>query len=275
MQRNHREAGHQVEIEADQAIERVFRFALGALFVLHHHLGGVLGEGVGQRRDEGVDLLAGVDGGYDVAAVGAQHAALVGHLDVGDALAQVVHGARCDVAPPAVVALFADAADVIVALVHFGEHLADFFRRVLQVGVQGDDALALAMLEAGHDRHVLAEVAVEQHDASDVRALLELLAQDGGGTVAAAVVDEDDLVRNAELVERGIEPVEQGLQALFLVVYRDDDGEFDGVHFLVVSMISLTAEHTRSTSASSIAGNSGSVTVSRPMRSALGKSPSL
>ena len=194
LQRHHREAGHQVEIEADQAVERIFRFARGALLVLHHDFGGVLGEGVGQRRNEGVDLLAGVDGVDDVAAVGAQHAALVGHLDAGDAFAQPVHGARGDVAPPAVAALLADAADVVVALVHLGEQLADFLRRVLQVGIQGDDALAAAVFEAGHDRHVLAEVAVEQHHAGDVRALLELLAQDRGGAVAAAVVDEDDLV---------------------------------------------------------------------------------
>ena len=133
-------------------------------------------------------------------------------------------------APPAVLALRADAADVVVAFVHLGQQLADIFRRVLQVGVQGDDALAAAVLEAGHDRHVLAEVAVEQHHARDVRAFLELLAQDRGGAVAAAVVDEHDLVRDAEFVERGIEPVEQGLQALFFVVDGDDDGEFGMVH---------------------------------------------
>jgi len=41
------------------------------------------------------------------------------------------------------------------------------------------------------------------------------------------------------------------------------------------SRTSATASHTRSTSDNSMAGNSGRVTVSRPILSALGKSPSL
>ena len=104
----------------------------------------------------------------DVAAVGAQHAALVGHLDAGDALAQAVHRPRRDAPPPRVLARAAHAADVVVARVHRGEQLADLLRRILQVGVERDDALAAAVLEAGDDRHVLAVVGVEQDDARHV-----------------------------------------------------------------------------------------------------------
>ena len=39
-----------------------------------------------------------------------------------------------------------------------------------------------------------------------------------------------DLIGNAELVQRRIQPVEQGLQALFFVVDGDDDGKIDGTH---------------------------------------------
>ena len=51
------------------------------------------------------------------------------------------------------------AADVIVAGVHRGEQLADLLRRILQVGVERDDALAAHLREARDDRHVLAVVA--------------------------------------------------------------------------------------------------------------------
>jgi hypothetical protein len=97
-------------------------------------------------------------------------------------------------AEQAVLALAADAADVVVALAHLGDQLVDFLGRVLQVGIERDDDLAAAMLEAGHDRHVLAGVGGEEHHARDVGPGLELLAQDRRRAVAAAVVDEDDLV---------------------------------------------------------------------------------
>ena len=76
----------------------------------------------------------------------------------------------------AVLALRADRADVVVARVHLGEQLADLLRRILQVGVQRDDALAAHLLEAGHDRHVLAEVGGEQDDARHVGTPVELVA---------------------------------------------------------------------------------------------------
>ena len=124
------------------------------------------------------------------------------------------------------------------------------------------------VLETRHDRHVLAEVSVEQDHPGDIRTPLELLAQDGGGAVAAAVVDEDDFVAGFQFVERRVEALEQGLQTFFLVVDRNDDGDVRIAHCLALSMISLMAAHTRSTSCSDMSGNSGRVTVSRPIFSA-------
>ena len=191
---------------------------------------GIAREAVGQRRDEGADFLAAVDRVDDVAVVGAEHAALVGHLDAGDLFAQAVHGARGDMAPHAVAALAADGADVIVALVHLRQQQSGVFRRVLQVGIQRHDALAAALLETGHDGHVLAEIAVEQHHTRHIGAFLELFAQDGGGTVAAAIVDEHDLIRDAELVQCGIEAVKQGLQPLFFVIDGNNNGKLGDIH---------------------------------------------
>ncbi len=145
----------------------------------------------------------------DVAAVGAQHAALVGHPDVGDALAQPVHRARCDAPPPRVLARSPHAADVVVAGVHLGQQAGDLLRRILQVGIERDDALAAHVLEAGDDRHVLAVVGVEQDDPRHVGSGQELVLEQRRRAVAAAVVDEDDLVRDMQRVERRIQPGEQ------------------------------------------------------------------
>ena len=79
----------------------------------------------------------------------------------------------------------------------------------MQVGIEGDNRLAADFAEAGHDRHVLAEVAVEQNHARDVGPALELFAQHRSGAVVAAVVDEDDFVAALERVERGIETLKQ------------------------------------------------------------------
>src|SRR3989338_4954666 len=129
--------------------------------------------------------------------------------------------------PPAVAALAADRADVVVPFVHLREQQAGILRRVLQVGVQSHYALPAAVLESRQDRHVLAEIAVEQDHPRHIGTLLELLAQDRGGTVAAAVVDEQNLIRDTELVQRRVQPVEQGLQALLFVIDGDDDGKVD------------------------------------------------
>jgi hypothetical protein len=90
-----------------------------------------------------------------------------------------------------------------VAFAHLGDQLADFLGRILQVGIQRDDDLAAAVLEAGHDGHVLAGVGGKQDDAGDVGARLELLAQDRGRAVAAAVVDENDFVASPRASSAG------------------------------------------------------------------------
>jgi hypothetical protein len=91
---------------------------------------------------------------------------------------------------------------IVGALVHRREELADLLGRVLQVGVERHDAPAADTLEAGDDRHVLAVVRVEQHDARDVGPNAKLVGEQRGRAVAAAVVDEQDLVGDAERVQR-------------------------------------------------------------------------
>src|SRR5438874_1907799 len=90
-----------------------------------------------------------------------------------------------------------------------------------------------------------------------------------------SVMREDDLVGGRELGERGIEAREERGQHVLLVVYRDHDGENRRGHQAALrSSMRFIASHTRSTSVSRISGKSGSVTVSRAMRSELGNCPS-
>ena len=275
LQRHQRKAGHQVEVEADQRIKRILGFPGVTFFMSHFDLGRILREGVGQGRNEGTDLTTAIDGVDDRPRVGAQHAALVSHFDPGDTLAQAVHGLRRPAAERRVLAVLTNTADTVITFAHLGDQFADFFRRILQVGIQRHHDLSARVLEAGHDRHVLSGVGCEQDGASHVGSLFKLRSQQGSGTVTAAIVDEDHFTARAQRVERRIEPVEERRQAGFFVVDGDDDRDFRNVHFLLSLMFSARAMHTRATSASAMPGKRGSVMVSRPTRSALGKSPSL
>ena len=102
----------------------------------------------------------------------------------------------------------------------------NFFGRVLQVGIKGDDDLAGRVLESGEDRRVLAEVALKQDHVRFPRARSVLGAQQRDRAIGAAVVHEDALVRCAQLIERLIEPHEQLRQAGLLVEDRHDDADF-------------------------------------------------
>src|SRR4029077_10119528 len=113
----------------------------------------------------------------------------------------------------------------------------------------------------------------QHHHPRHLRSSLKLLAQLRDGAVAAAVIDEYEIVGAPEGIERRVQPLEQEGEPLLLVVDRDDDGDVR-IHRRAPARISFVASTARSTSASSIAGNSGKVTVSRPMRSAFGNCPS-
>nr|GFD49949.1 hypothetical protein [Tanacetum cinerariifolium] len=120
-----------------------------------------------------------------------------------------------------------------------------------QVSIQRDHEIAFALLEAGHDRRVLAVVAVE--DDRDYRAAITLssLEQYLGRVVTTAVVNQNDFVGLAHLRAGRFGTAQQFRQALFLVVDRDNDRHaVDGVRFHErTSTMDSMALTTRSTSA--------------------------
>ena len=188
-------------------------------------LGRIGGIAHGQRRDEGRGLAAGGDVLDDVAPVGAQHATLVAHADVRGGLADHVEQARGAAAEPGILAVLAVAADHVVPVVDFRQQFGNLLRRVLQIGVERHDHLAAGALEGRHDRHVLAEVAVEVDHAHLFRALLVEIPQQCERIVAAAVVGKKDFVGLADPVEHRRQTRKQCRQVFLFVVHRYDDCE--------------------------------------------------
>jgi hypothetical protein len=135
----------------------VAEFALG---VHHRDLHRAPGEGIRQDRDKGAALMAVEHGVDDMAAVGAQHAAVVAHRFTGGALDQAVDHLRRAFAEDAVLTVLAHGAHHVVAFIRLRHQARDLFRRVLQVGIKGNNQIAGHMAEAGHDRRVLAVVTV-------------------------------------------------------------------------------------------------------------------
>ena len=115
--------------------------------------------------------------------------------------------------------------DHVVALAPARDHLRDQFRRVLQVGVDRHHGGAGGMIQAGGERHLLAEVArqVDDLDAGLARVPVQQALE---GVVAAAVVDADDLPAASGLVEDAADTFEEGVEVVGLVVHRRDDGDF-------------------------------------------------
>jgi len=101
-----------------------------------------------------------------------------------------------------------------------------------------------------------------------VEAALPKLLRPGGGLLLK-ILDGPE----AERIERRVQAREQRRQHLLLVVHGNHDRDA-GTHEPSSPSVRETASHTRSTSAFSIPGNSGSVAMPLPMRSAWGNCPS-
>lgn len=83
----------------------------------------------------------------------------------------------------------------VIALFRHADQTRDLLRRVLQIGVQRNHQIAGHLVETGHDRRVLAIVAVQQNGDDVAVRLFRRRGQHVRGVVAAAIVDEDDFIR--------------------------------------------------------------------------------
>lgn len=102
----------------------------------------------------------------------------------------------------------------------FGDQL----RRILQVGINNYHGIAMGMVEAGGEGNVLAEIA-RQAQYLDGRIARPVGHQPGHGVIAAAVVDADDIVAAAQIVEHRLDTLEEEVDAVGLVEHGNDHGD--------------------------------------------------
>ncbi len=180
---------------------------------------------LGQHVDEAVHLAIQGDRFGQVAAHGPQGAAEVLGAYAGDLADEPVAQQAGDLANEQMV-LAADpqAEDRVVTFLEFLEHDRDVGRIVLQIAVQGYDDVARGPVDAGLQGGRLAEVAA-QADYLDQRVALRQFFQDLERAVAAAVVHEDDFIKQAQRVDGSVEPLMQLADVLPFVLDRNHHRE--------------------------------------------------
>ena len=131
--------------------------------------------------------------------------------------------------PPVAARLLAleAAEDDVVALERLVDQQEQLVGRVLQVVVHGDDVVAGGLAQAGEVGVVLAVVA-QQVEGDDVRRAAGAVGDDVPAPVAAAVVDQHDLVAQARGLEDLDDPVDGRADEVLAVVDRDHDGVGEG-----------------------------------------------
>jgi hypothetical protein len=132
---------------------------------------------------------------------------------------------------PSVGARAARRAHYFGAVAPRGDERGDDFGRVLQIRVHRHDGICAARVcEASGERGLEAEVAREL-DELEARVARRLRADERGGIIATAVIDEHGAPGAVALrIEQRGEPREQVGQHRVLVEHRDDDGDDGGGH---------------------------------------------
>ena len=161
----------------------------------------------------------------DFAPVTLEGASVVAEADAADPADDSIGGARWEnPGQPRVLPILSPAADHIVPLVKFVQDLRNVGGIVLEIGIHGNDDPALGMIETCRQGRRLSEVASElQHQ--DMMVPFGEIGQDSTASVAASVVDEENLVFELESLENPRQILVQDLKIGFLVVDGNDDGQ--------------------------------------------------
>ncbi|VEC84176.1 Uncharacterised protein [Raoultella ornithinolytica] len=138
-QRRGGQTGHQVVHQINQAHKAVFGIAKFTLRVHHRDFDRPAREGICQNRDKRTAFMAIEHRVDNVAAIGAQHAAVVPHRFTGGALNQAVDHLRRAFTEEGVLAVLPNGTDHVVTFVRLRHQARDLFRWVLQVGIKGNN----------------------------------------------------------------------------------------------------------------------------------------
>ena len=149
-------------------------------------------------------------------------------LDVDHAAQQAVeHRGGGELEPAFAVAAQPLAVNDIEAFIHLRHHRAEQFRRILQVGIENENALAATEFEPRAQGDLVAVVAGKV-DGDDMVVLFGQLENGLARAVRRAIDDKDDLVGGALFQACGRYPPMKLGHPSQLVVARDDHRQHDG-----------------------------------------------
>lgn len=224
-QRRERECGQGFEREPEEFAEAVFRLAGVALVAVVEH--GPLLEA--DPRDEPADeariLAALAEGQHDAAIHESEVARVARDGHVGEPREQAIEEPSGE---PLHRGLAGSMAALRIGHVNAvtprGDKIADHLRRVLQVGVDEDDGIALGAVKAGGRGHLVPEVAAEGEEL-DTRVAAGERTDRRERAVGAPVIHEDDLVIIGTLAEHGVETLVQRGDIALLVEGGDHNAD--------------------------------------------------
>ena len=213
--------GHQVEHAADDAaLPRVLRLARPAGVQLDVDLGGAEALPVREHDEEPVPVVPQAHGLENVGAEGL-HGVEVADRHIEDAPAErVVDRRNRALAVPS----HLPPGDDVPPFLEPVQEAGDLGREVLQVGVEENQILPVGRLGGGEKRLGLALVDPVAQDSQPVPAAALGLRQ-RGRSVGRAVVHQDDLAGQSELLEGGAHLRDQVGDVGSLVIRGDDKGE--------------------------------------------------
>ncbi len=112
-----------------------------------------------------------------------------------------------------------------IGALHQPPHLAEQFGRVLQIGVNGQNTLATAGVEAGGNRQLMA-VTARKIDRHHTWIAAHQIRHDRPGAIGGAVVEQDQFIIGADSRLRGgRHAAVKFLDALLFIEARRDDGK--------------------------------------------------
>ena len=174
--------------------------------------------------------------GKDAAAVEEAEVAYVfEHVEAGGTVEEAVVEAAQTAAQPTLARNVSPRIDVLCSLFPEAKHVGDEGGRMLEVGVEDDDAVARSVVKARQHSILLAKIAREA-DEGHPRVLATQLPHDAQRLVAAAVVDEQHLPLVLHLAVHDLtQGCMEGGERRLLVVAGDEQGDF--LHFFLISYV--------------------------------------
>src|SRR4029453_603130 len=215
---------HEVEKAADVPLDAVVGSSVLPRSMVDGQLGDAITAVVSEHRQEAMELSVDPQVSHDLGPVGLQSAVHVVQSEAGPASGAAVEDPREQPAREWISPLGLPARDEVEALIELGQEAWDLGGVVLEVGVDRDGDIAGRMPEASCERRRFAEVAAQANH-HDIRRRRGEPGQSRKGPVGRAVVDEDGLPRTAERLEGAAKLLVERLDAPFLVVDRNDDGD--------------------------------------------------